>query len=621
MIVNTLPKALTSFREVGDFTRMTTFPDDWASYSKQLRENFWKLLGVRYDGELPLDFKLHNSFVHEGITVRNVSYQTRPGVYTTASIYIPQGEGPFPAVVNLHGHWIQGRLAQRVQSRGFTLAKYGYVVISPDAFGSGERSIVHTVYEHHGRIFGAQVFNLGETLMGCILVDNMRAVDVLTKLAEVDPERIGVTGASGGGNQTMYLAAMDERIKAAVPVCSVGTYESYLYKPNCCCETLPGGLKLTEMAGILALTAPRAMLICTGLYDVKTFSPQEMLRSYDAALPIYKKLGAWEKFTYRIFNHGHLYSPEVRQAMIGFFEFHLKGIGHGFPVAEKDFSVVDEERLLAFAPGTRPDEVCSLAAYLVRRGKEQLEQLYSRCEFNADDEKNRLAETIKFDAGADVAGVVEAYPEKNWRRFQLTLNNGTVLPVIFHEGEKDLIIYTHVGGKGEVPQAVVDQTIADGYAVALLDHSDQGELIEEDDRVLPYHQSARRSLWLGRTLVGSWSSELAAVIRFLNKIAPEKKITLHGCKENAMVALYTSVFTDKVSCVIMEDAPVSSAFNGVGKFFGMALPVPGILKWGDIPLAAALSNAELKWVTPRHHEGAPADVPTEKIEFIKQHLI
>ena len=143
----------------------------------------------------------------------------------------------------------------------------------------------------------------------------------------------------------MYLAAMDDRIKAAVPVCSVGSYSSYLYEPNCVCETLPGGLKITEMAGILALAAPRAMMICTGLYDVKTFSPQEMLNSYDAALPVYKKLNAQDKFTYRIFNHGHAYSPEAREAMLGFFELHLKGKGTGQPVPEPFYTPLPEKEL------------------------------------------------------------------------------------------------------------------------------------------------------------------------------------------------------------------------------------------------------------------------------------
>ena len=286
--------------DAGRFTRLTAFPDDWKAESRRLRKALHELMHTNYDPALPLDLRVLREFEHEGCRIRNLMYQTRPGVYTTASLYLPQGQGPFPAVINLHGHWKQGRLAERVQSRGFALAKMGYAVLSPDAFGLGERGTVHGEWEHHGRRIGAAVFNLGETLMGCLLTDNMRSIDLLCSLPEVDASRIGATGASGGGNQTMWLTAMDERIKAAVPVCSVGSFDSYLGQPNCLCETLPGGLQLTEMAGVLALAAPRAMMICTGLYDVKTFSPQEMLRSFDAAKPVFEKLGAADRFACRI---------------------------------------------------------------------------------------------------------------------------------------------------------------------------------------------------------------------------------------------------------------------------------------------------------------------------------
>ena len=520
----------------------------------------------------------------------------------------------------MHGHWIQGRLAARVQSRGFTLAKKGYVVISPDAFGSGERSTVHTVYEHHGRIFGSNAFNFGETLMGCLLVDNMRAVDVLCALPEVDPSRLGATGASGGGNQTMYLAAMDERIKAAVPVCSVGTYESYLYEPNCCCETLPGGLKLTEMGGILALAAPRAMLICTGLYDVKTFSPQEMLRSYEAALPVFKKLGAWENFTYRIFNHGHAYSPEARQAMLGFFELHLKGKGHGLPIAEEEFTTLDEDKLLAFAPGTRPEKVVSYAGYLIAKGRNAVEKLYAETAFDPEEKKKTLAETIKFNGALQVENVAKFEPMQDWNRWQLTLSDGSSLPIVWRDGQKDITLFTHIDGKKEVPQTAIDAEIEAGNMVVMLDLSCQGEFIFEHERPVPYHQSARRHLWLGKTLTGVWSSEISAVCRLLAQTFPEKKITLHGWKETALAGLYASIYTTVINMVVLEDAPVSYCFEKQSAFYSMALAIPGILKWGDVPLAAALSDAEQIWIHPRTLAGEETGLPGERIEFFKQHF-
>ena len=618
--MNNIPKMWNHTRDAGRFTELTAFPEDWESYRKQLRTSMWKLFGVKYDRSLPLDLQEINSFAHDGVTLRNVIYQTRPGVYTTATIYLPPGKGTFPWVINMHGHWLQGRLAARVQSRGFALAKKGYVVISPDTFGLGERCTEHPVFEHHGRVFGTNMFNLGETLMGCILIDNMRGVDVLASLPEVDADRLGATGASGGGNQTMYLAAMDERIKAAVPVCSVGSYDSYLYESNCCCETLPGGLEVTEMAGILALAAPRAMLICTGLYDVKTFSPQEMLRSYDGALPVYKKLGAWEKFTYRIFNHGHAYSPEVRQAMLGFFELHLKGIGIGAPINEPEYTTVDEDKLLAFAPGKRPDKVVSFAAYLHKKGGELVDKLYAQEYFDPAEKKCELAEVLKFDQNLHIKSVSALENRGIWHRWQLNMSNDTQLPLIWCGGDGDITLFTHIDGKQEVPQVAIDAAQAAGKMVFLLDLSCQGEFAPEPERPVPYHQSARRYLWLGKNLTGIWSSELNAVSAFLAEKFPEKKITLHGYKETALAGLYTSVFSKLVSEVILEDAPITYHFEQQSPFFTMALAVPGILKWGDVPLAAALSSAEQKWISPRKLDGTEVEFAQDKIEYIKQRL-
>ena len=617
---NPLPSVWRDRRDAGRFTELTTFPDDWAGYAPVLRAKLRELMGVTYDDALPLDCRVINSFTHEGITVRNVIYQTRPGLYTTATLYLPKGKGPFPGVINMHGHWQQGRLAARVQSRGIMLAKSGYVVLSPDTFGQGERCTVHGKFEYHGRILGGHIFNLGETLMGCQLVDNMRGVDLLASLPEVDADRIGATGASGGGNQTMYLAAMDERIKAAVPVCSVGSYESYLGEANCVCETLPCGLQTTEMAGVLALTAPRAMLICTGLYDVKTFSPQEMLRSFDAAMPVFKKLGAAENFTYRILNQGHAYSPAAREAMLGFFEFHLKGLGHGMPKENPTFTTVDEEKLMAFAPGKRPAKVCSLARYMQKRGEELSAALDARKSISPAAERKALADVLKFDGSLKVASSVEIAPENGWRRFQLTLSDGRILPLVIFEGEKEITLFAHVSGTAGVPARDVEKAVRSGSAAALVDLSHQSENVSAPERVMPYHQTARNLMWLGRTLIGEWTSELCAVTGFLAGRFPGKKIVLHGYREAAEAALFASVLSDGIAEVILEEAPVSFAFREQSDFYGMAFFIPGILKWGDMPLAAALSRAETTWIAPRYTDGAPAAAPKEKIGRLKAKL-
>ena len=193
----------------------------------------------------------------------------------------------------MHGHWRDAKTEEgSIQRVGHSLALNGYVCLTIDAFGAGERSTIHGITEYHGYNLGASLMNIGESLLGVQVSENMRAVDLLCSLSYVDSKKIGATGASGGGNQTMWLTAVDERIKAAVPVVSVGTFESYIMRSNCICECLVDGLTFTEESGVLALVAPRAIKMCNHHKDgIPTFLPAEMLRSYNNARPVFRMLG------------------------------------------------------------------------------------------------------------------------------------------------------------------------------------------------------------------------------------------------------------------------------------------------------------------------------------------
>jgi len=167
----------------------------------------------------------------------------------------------------VHGHWSEGRLAERVQARGHSLARNGYVCLNVDAFGAGERSTTPRPLRVPRRAPGGAILDVGETLMGMQIVDNMRGVSLLRSLPFVLGDRIGVTGASGGGNQTMWVAAMDDRIAAAVPVVKRGDVRSLRRRHQLHLRDAPGAVPLTETAGILALVAPRALKICNALRD------------------------------------------------------------------------------------------------------------------------------------------------------------------------------------------------------------------------------------------------------------------------------------------------------------------------------------------------------------------
>jgi hypothetical protein len=238
---------------------------DWEIYKMQLKNEIIKKAGVVVDHKLPLNIKVTGTIQLKRYYVENITFQTRPAVYATANLYISDGKGPFPGIINTVGHWPKSKIDSTGQQAG----------------GPVERVTTPGIFEYHESYLGASLMNIGESLMGIQISDNMRGIDLLCLLPNVDAKIIGATGASGGGNQTMWLASMDERVTAAVPVVSVGTFESYIMRSNCICELFIDGLTYKEEAGVVALIASRALKICNHKQDDNpTFYPSEMLRSY-----------------------------------------------------------------------------------------------------------------------------------------------------------------------------------------------------------------------------------------------------------------------------------------------------------------------------------------------------
>src|SRR5262249_39184529 len=125
--------------------------------------------------------------------------------------------------------------------------------------------------------------------------------DYLCARPEVDAARLGITGASGGGNQSMYAGALDERLAAVAPVCSVGTYQAYLRAACCVCEVLPGALRFTEEGDVLGLVAPRALMVVNATRDAFQFSVGEARKSLERAQAIYKLFDAPDKVRHAVF--------------------------------------------------------------------------------------------------------------------------------------------------------------------------------------------------------------------------------------------------------------------------------------------------------------------------------
>lgn len=592
--------------------QLPTDAKEWTAHREKLIAMLWKKLGVSIDHKLDLDYHETATIKMDGYIVKNIYYQSRPGIYVTGNLYIPDGKKTFPAVVNMHGHWEQGRLAERVQSRGHSLAKNGYVCFAVDAWGAGERSTEHGKFEYHGGNIGSSLMNIGETLMGAQVVDNMRAVDLLCSFGFVDKKKIGATGASGGGNQTMWLTALDERIVASVPVVSVGSFESYVMGLNCICELLPDGLTFTEESGVLALIAPRALKICSCLHDPSpTFFVTEMLRSFKEAQKIYKTFDGYDKFAYQAFNLPHGYWPEVREAMLGWFDLHLKGKGNGMPKQEILFETLPEEKIMVFKKGKRPDGVIGIAEYCRKEGSDLRKKILASKSFEVKDKAEELKDVLRISDGLELENVQEYSQDGIWKKFALETTNGEMIPVLIAGADSqttEFVIFTHPLGKNKVCEKNIKKALKQKKAVVLADLWGTGETYKEahDDALPDYYILARSALWLGKSMQGEWVKQLELISWFITKHFKTSKVSIHAYKETGVAVLLLNAVKNLTKEIVLAEAPVSYLFNKAtvpSNFFTMAFHLPEIMKWGDISLAAAMTNANVKFITPVMSDG------------------
>ena len=584
---------------------------DLEIFRTRLRSEIIRETGVVYNHNLALNIKETGTIKMSGYSIKNIVFQTRPGIYTTANLFIPDGEGPFPAVINMLGHWRKGKIdSTGAQGVGHSLALNGYVCLTVDPWGSGERTTVHGVFEDHGdgNNLGSALLNVGETLMGIELSDNIRGVDLLSSLPYVSPDKIGATGASGGGNQTMWLTAMDERIKASVPVVSVGTFESYILGTPCICEVVIDALTFTEESGILALVAPRAIKMCNHKKDGNpAFYPAQMLRSYTNVKPVFKMLGAANNISYELFDLVHGYAKEDREAMLGWFDLHLKGTGNGTSKKEIPFKQLPEEKLMVFPLGQRDANVIGTEEYCIKRGKELKAVLLSTKSFDLNKKKKELKNILRFNEKSILKEVHKYSVTDGWQRLGLETTDNKLIPLLLRApsgNSGEYVIIINSGGKNNISSGLTEGYTKSGKGIVIADLTGTGEASLASMR-FDYLNGRLRTLvrsefWLGRTVMGEWVKELDVIAQFLRSANKAQKIAIDGTKEAGLAGLFLGVLEGNIDNVILRDAPISYLYDDRKNidFYSNAVFLPGFLNWGDVSLVAALSGKNIKFINP-----------------------
>ena len=318
---------------------------EWEQRAAAIRRHILVCAGLwPLPEKTPLKAQVFGRIEREGYAVEKVFFESLPGFFVCGNLYRPLGEGPFPGVACPHGHWGRGRLENTelgsIAGRCINFARQGMVAFSYDMVGYNDSDQFV-----HREIGGRREALWGIGALSLQLWNSMRVVDFLASLADVDAERMGCTGASGGGTQTFLLMAVDERIKAAAPVNMVSAF----MQGGCRCEN-QGHLRLDiNNVEIASCMAPRPLLLvsCTGDWTANTPEVE-----FPAVRAIYSLYGARNKVSEVQIDAPHNYNQPSREAVYAFFKRHLLG-GQG-RVAEQPFAVEQDEDLLVFNGREKP---------------------------------------------------------------------------------------------------------------------------------------------------------------------------------------------------------------------------------------------------------------------------
>ncbi|MCG9127804.1 acetylxylan esterase [Candidatus Poribacteria bacterium] len=589
-----------------DLNTPYTFPnytkDEWEKKSESLRQQVRVANGLLPVHEpSPLNAEIFAKIERDDYSVEKVYFEAFPGFLTTGNLYRPIGKtGPFPGIVNPHGHWTRGRIEDiergSIPARCINFAKQGYVAFAYDMVGYNDSG---KQMEH--RWGGENEALWGLSAMALQLQNGIRAIDFLQSLSDVDSDRIGCTGASGGGSQTFILTAVDERIKVSAPVNMI----SSTMQGGCICENAPNLRLEASNLEIGALMAPRPLLLvsCTGDWTSNTPTVE-----YPAIKSIYSFYDAEEKLHQVQVDAEHNYNLESREAVYAWFAKWLLGVEDTSKYNEVPYKVESDEDLLTFADRNLPSHSLKQEEILpewISRSESAIENSKPS---NAVDHKKftvEMGSALQHSLGLQIPNSSDilltepngAYPtsyQTNFSAQHLVVGRkgiGDTIPSILFRteplvGHDPVVVIVHPEGKEKLiyttsgePLPIITDLISSDRKVLTIDVFGTGE-----------HGDYERSEDTGyfttynRTTAALRIQDILTTLLYYSTRGDVSEVSLIGIGEAGLWSFLAAGFTNIKNVVV--DA--SEFNNGNDLSFLDLLPIPSIRRVGDFRTAGTL---------------------------------
>lgn len=600
-------------------------PEEWQQRQKFIRETLNDIVGP-FPAKTPLNAKIVRTIDKGSFRVEHIIYESVPGFYVTSSLYIPGGlkrRDKAPAIIYCSGHTVEGYRSTVYQHVILNLVTKGFIVFAFDPVGQGERleyydpetgkSIVGGPTKEHSYP-GAQAFITGASQARYMIWDGIRAVDYLLSRKEVDPARIGITGRSGGGTQSSYIAAFDERILAAAPENYITNYRRLLQSigpqdaEQVMFHFLYRGL---DHPDLLLVRAPKPTLLITTTRDM--FSIQGAMETEKEVAEIYKAYGKPENFSRIEDDDVHASTLKNREAMYAFFRKHLDNPGS---ITDEVIQPLTADELKVTQTGQVSTSLKGETVFSLNRKEAEVRlKDLNEARSNPDIFIGGIIASAKEMSGYHEPSpddlpvftgriqkehyAIEKYFVKGegnyvipWLLFRPAVWNNKVMLYLNPEGKS-----AGAGTGGEIEKFVLQ-----GMAVMAPDMPGCGETGPGTFRGDAYFDGTSHNLWYasilaGRSITGIHTGDAVKLIRLLRKEFPYSEITGFARKGMAPVLLHSAIIDGNISGMILAE-PYSSYRSIVmnrfynTKFILSAIP-EGLVHY-DLPdLAAAFAPRKL----------------------------